>query len=184
MRSQDLLNKLNILEFDTISKLNIYNINKNINTFNIKKLKFLVMLDSSDKLFYKKFLVLSDIASNWFNQKLNIYKTINKKNMRKNNIYYQIGCTINNKNNISDIINYINRVMKFIALRIDNNLKLNLYKRYCIYNFNNLNYLLGFNNSKYFNIKMDYNIVIIYNTNTKIINNKKLRNFYEKIFFL
>lgn len=104
--------------------------------------------------------------------------------MRKNNIYYQIGCTINNFNDINTIINYINSVMKFIALRIDNNLKLNLYKRYCIYNFNNLNYLLGFNNSKYFNIKMDYNIVVIYNIKTKIINNKKLRNFYEKIFFL
>lgn len=184
MRSQDLKNKLNILEYDTISKLNIYDLNKNINLFNVKKLKFLVMLDSSDKLFYKKFLVLSDIASNWFNQKLHIYKTINKKNMRKNNIYYQIGCTINNFNDINTIINYINSVMKFIALRIDNNLKLNLYKRYCIYNFNNLNYLLGFNNSKYFNIKMDYNIVVIYNIKTKIINNKKLRNFYEKIFFL
>lgn len=64
MRSQDLKNKLNILEYDTISKLNIYDLNKNINLFNVKKLKFLVMLDSSDKLFYKKFLVLSDIASN------------------------------------------------------------------------------------------------------------------------
>jgi len=104
--------------------------------------------------------------------------------MRKNNIYYQVGCTINNLKDINAIINYINSVMKFIALRIDNNLKLNLYKRYCIYNFNNLNYLLGFNNSKYFNIKMDYNIILIYNIDTKIINNNKLRNFYEKIFFL
>ena len=74
--------------------------------------------------------------------------------------------------------------MKGIALRIDNKLKLNHHKKYCIYNFNNLNYLLGFNNSKYFNIKMDYNIILIYNVNIKIINNKKLKNFYEKIFFL
>ena len=182
MRTQNLSYNLDILKFDTVSKLNIYNRNKNL--FNIRKLKFLVMLDSSDKLFYKKFLVLSDIISNWFNQKLHIYKTINKKNMRKNNIYYQIGCTINNSSMINTIVNYVNSIMKFVALRIDNNLKLDLYKRYCIYNFNNLNYLLGFNNSKYFNIKMDYNLVVIYNIDTKIINNKKLINFYEKVFFL
>ena len=64
MRSQDLLNKLDILKFDSISKLNIYNINKNLDIFNIKTFKFVVMLDSSDKLFYKKILVLSDIVSN------------------------------------------------------------------------------------------------------------------------
>lgn len=104
--------------------------------------------------------------------------------MRKNNIYYQIGCTINDSNIINKIINYVNHIMKFVALRIDNNLKLGFFKRYCIYNFNNLNYLLGFNNSKYFNIKMDYNLVVIYDLDTKIINNKKLINFYEKIFFL
>jgi len=63
MRTQNLYSNLEILKFDTISKLNIYDLNKNKNLFNIKKLKFLVMLDSSDKLFYKKFLVLSDIAS-------------------------------------------------------------------------------------------------------------------------
>ena len=63
MRSQDLLNKLDIIKYDSISKLNIYNKNKNFNLFTINKLKFLVMLDSSDKLFYKKILVLSDIVS-------------------------------------------------------------------------------------------------------------------------
>lgn len=62
MRTQNLSYNLDILKFDTVSKLNIYNRNKNL--FNIRKLKFLVMLDSSDKLFYKKFLVLSDIISN------------------------------------------------------------------------------------------------------------------------
>ena len=115
MRSQDLLNKLDILKFDSISKLNIYNLNKNLNLFNISKFKFVVMLDSSDKLFYKKILVLSDIASKWLNQKLHIYKIINKKNMKKNNIYYQFGCTLNNAKEINKIINYINSVMKFIA---------------------------------------------------------------------
>ena len=35
--------------------------------------------------------------------------------MRKNNIYYQFGCRINNKKEINKIINYINSVMKFIA---------------------------------------------------------------------
>ena len=184
MRSQTLINKLDILKFDSISKLNIYNTNKNLNLFNIKNLKFLVMLDSSDKFFYKKILILSDISMNWFNQKLHIYKIKNKKNMRKNNIYYQFGCTINNLTKINFIINYINSVMKFIALRIDNNLNLKLYKKYCIYTFNNLNYLLGLNNAKYFNIKMEYNLVVIYNINNKIVNNYKLREFYEKIFFL
>ena len=184
MRSQDLYNNLNILKFDTISKLNIFQKKKKFNLFNIKKLKILVMLDSSDKFFYKKFLVLSNIVSSWFNQKVNIFKIINKKNNKKNIIYYQIGCTVNKLKEISIIVNYINCIMKGIALRIDNKLKLNHHKKYCIYNFNNLNYLLGFNNSKYFNIKMDYNIILIYNVNIKIINNKKLKNFYEKIFFL
>lgn len=184
MRSQDLLTKLDILKFDSLSKLNIYKFNKNVELFNIKHLKFLVLLDSSDKLFYKKFLVLSDILSRWFDQKLNIFKTINKKNKRKNIIYYQVGCTINNKIKINNILNYINRVMKFIALRIDNNLNFLLYKKYCIYNFSNLNYLLGLNSSKYFNIRMDYNIIVIYNIDNNIINNNKLKKFYEKIFFL
>lgn len=35
--------------------------------------------------------------------------------MRKNNIYYQFGCTLNKKKDINKIINYINTVMKFIA---------------------------------------------------------------------
>nr|YP_009308392.1 ribosomal protein small subunit 3 [Paramoeba pemaquidensis]AOS85530.1 ribosomal protein small subunit 3 [Paramoeba pemaquidensis] len=184
MRSQNLSNKLEILKFDSVSKLNIYNSYKNLNLFSIKNLKFLVMLDSSDKFFYKKILVLSDIAANWFNQKLHVYKIKNKKNQRKNNIFYQFGCTLNNINKINNIMNYINSVMKFIAIRIDNNLNLMLYKKYCIYTFNNLNYLLGLNSSKYFSIKMDYNLIIIYNINNQIINNSKLRAFYEKIFFL
>jgi len=184
MRSQDLLTKLDIIKFDSISKLNVYNKNKNFNLFTINKLKFVVTLDSSDKLFYKKILVLSDIVAKWLNKKLHIYKIINKKNMRKNNIYYQFGCTLNKKKDINKIINYINTVMKFIAWRIDNNLNFILYKKYCVYSFNNLNYLLGLNSSKYFNIKMDYNLIILYNINNKIINNNKLKAFYEKIFFL
>jgi hypothetical protein len=184
MRSQDLLNKFDILKFDSISKLNIYNLDKNLNLFSINKFKLVVMLDSSDKLFYKKILVLSDIVSKWLDQKLHIYKIINKKNMRKNNIYYQFGCTLNNKKDINKILNYINSVMKFIAWRIDNNLKLMLYKKYSVYSFNNLNYLLGLNSSKYFNIKMDYNLIVIYNINNQVINNNKLKIFYEKIFFL
>lgn len=63
MRSQDLLTKLDIIKFDSISKLNVYNKNKNFNLFTINKLKFVVTLDSSDKLFYKKILVLSDIVA-------------------------------------------------------------------------------------------------------------------------
>ena len=59
-----------------------------------------------------------------------------------------------------------------------------LYKKYCVYSFNNLNYLLGLNSSKYFNIKMDYNLILIYNINNKVINNNKLKIFYEKIFFI
>lgn len=31
---------------------------------------------------------------------------------------------------------------------------------------------------------MDYNLIILYNINNKIINNNKLKAFYEKIFFL
>lgn len=184
MRSQNLLNKLDILKFDSVSKLNIYNSYKNLNLFKIKNLKFLVMLDSSDKFFYKKILVLSDIASNWFNQKLHIYKIKNKKNQRKNNIFYQFGCTLNNMNKINNVMNYINSVMRFIATRIDNNLSLMLYKKYCIYTFSNLNYLLGLNSSKYFSIKMEYNLIIIYNIDNQVINNNKLRTFYEKFFFL
>ena len=104
--------------------------------------------------------------------------------MRKNNIFYQFGCTITNNSHINKTIDYINNVMELVSLRIDNNLKLEYFNRYIVYKFNNLNYLLGLNSSGYFNIKMDYNIVVIYNIKTKIINNKKLRNFYEKIFFL
>ena len=63
MRSQDLINNLDILKFDSISKFNIYNLNKNLTIFNVKSLRFVVMLDSSDKLFYKKILVLSDLVS-------------------------------------------------------------------------------------------------------------------------
>ena len=97
--------------------------------------------------------------------------------MRKNNIYYLFGCRLNKKKEINKIINYINSVMKFIAWRIDNNLSLMLYKKYCVYSFNNLNYLLGLNSSKYFNIKMDYNLILIYNINNKVINNNKLKIF-------
>ena len=35
--------------------------------------------------------------------------------MKKNNIYYQFGCTLNSKKEINKIINYIHSVMKLIA---------------------------------------------------------------------
>ncbi len=104
--------------------------------------------------------------------------------MKKNNIFYQFGSTITDTANINNIINYINNIMSFISARIDNNLKLYTFSKYVIYKFNNLNYLLGFNNSKYFNIKMEYNIVVIYNFKKLNIQNIKLKKIYEKIFFL
>ena len=74
--------------------------------------------------------------------------------------------------------------MELVSLRIDNNLKLEYFNRYIVYKFNNLNYLLGLNSSGYFNIKMDYNIILIYDIKRLNIKNNKLKKFYEKIFFL
>ena len=183
MKLNSLEYRLNTINYDCISKLNLYKKN-NRNFFSIKKLKLLTLIDSSDKLFYKKILVLFNITSNWFNKKLHVYKVINKKKKKKNNIFYQFGSTITDTTNINNIINYINNIMSFISARIDNNLKLYYFNKYVIYKFNNLNYLLGFNNSKYFNIKMEYNIVVIYNFKKLNIQNIKLKKIYEKIFFL
>nr|QFQ52419.1 hypothetical protein [Paramoeba aparasomata] len=181
MRAHNFLIRLNTLNYDSISKLNLYKKQKAKNFFRVKNLKLLALLDSSDKLFFKKIMVLNSIAINWFNQKLYVYKILNQKNMRKNNIFYQLGCTITNPNYINQIINYINNVMASVALRIDNNFKLDYFNHYMVYRFENLNYLLGFNNSSYFNIKINYNIIVIYSTT---INRFKIKEFYEKIFFL
>ena len=184
MRYNNLSTRINVLNFDSISKLNFYKkTRKQKKFFRFKKLKLLALFDSADKLFYKKIIVLANVISNWFNQKLYVYKIINQKNLRKNNIFYQLGCTITNINKITKIIDYINNIMKLVSLRIDNNLRLSYYNRYVIYKFDNLNYLLGLNNSRYFNIKIAYNIVVIYDLNINI-NKINLRQFYEKIFFL
>jgi len=184
MKFSNLQNRLNIVNFDSISKFNLCK-KKELNFFSIKKLKLLSLIDGSDKLFYKKILVLFKISSGWFNKKLYVYRIINKKNMRKNNILYQFGCTITNTTDITCIVDYINNIIYPVSLRIDNNLKIVYFNKYIIYKFNNLNYLLGFDNSSYFNIKMDYNIVIVYKIK-KFTTNKQynLKKFYEKIFFL
>lgn len=183
MKFNNLTNRLETLNYDYISKLNLCK-KKDKTFFFVKKLKFLSLVDGSDKLFYKKIIVLFHISSNWFSRKLHVYKIINKKNMKKNTIFYQFGCSITDFNYINATVDYINNTMYPISQRIDNNLKLHYFNRYIIYKFNNLNYLLGFNNSSYFNIKIDYNIVLIFNTKKFNIQNKCIRNFYEKIFFL
>ena len=63
MKFNNFSNRIETINYDCISKLNLYK-NTDKNFFFIKKLKFLSTLDSSDKLFYKKIIVLFNIASN------------------------------------------------------------------------------------------------------------------------
>lgn len=63
MKFNNLTNRLETLNYDYISKLNLCK-KKDKTFFFVKKLKFLSLIDGSDKLFYKKIIVLFHISSN------------------------------------------------------------------------------------------------------------------------
>jgi hypothetical protein len=136
----------------------------------------------NETFFFKKILILSAIGSSWFSQKITILKFFSLKNHKKNLIFVRLGSEIRSKLLINNILFYINNIMKPISNRIDKGLHLNIFTKYYIYKFKNINYLLGLNTFQYNNSQIDYNIVIVHNINLSKI--KRVRKFYEKIFFL
>lgn len=182
--------KFNIknLQFDSVSKFNIYNKDTEIK---LRNLVIFTKLAVNDSNFLRDFFFLSKLFFYWFDQKISILKVIQDKrrsfNKGKNSLIFFFGCTIRN-NSLMKNINYINNIVFNSTKKIDGVLKYKKTKFGFLYSFSNINFLLGFKSERFFNLNIKINI--FYNfffkkkglTNTNYIN-KKLIDFYEKVFF-
>ena len=179
------LNKnLDIVFFDSICKFNIYN-KKNILFLN--KLKIFVKLKSIDNLFLKNFLFLSKIFYNLFKRKifvLSVIKDSSKMNKLKNSLIFYVGVTFNNYNLIFQILNYLLNIVVFTSKKSDDSFILKRREKNFLYFFKNINYFLGLDLSKFSKWDLDFNFLFIFkNKKNSSILNKKIINFYEKLFF-
>ena len=108
-------------------------------------------------------------------------------NKGKSSLIFLFGCTIR-KNFLLKNINYINNVIFNLTKKIDGNIKYKKIDSGFVYTFSNINFLLGFKSERFFNLNIKINIFYNFFKNDKKIYknknfNKKLINFYEKVFF-
>lgn len=181
---KNLIKNFNILVFDSICKFNIYH-KKNI--LNISSLKIYVKLKSVDTSFLKNFLFLSKIYFYLFKRKisiLNVLKDLNKSNKLKNSLIFYIGITFNDFYSIFTILNYLLNIVIFSSKKSDDLFSFKKIENNFVYFFKNINYFLGLDFSKFSKWDLDFNFLfILKNKNNNYILNKKIVNFYEKLFF-
>lgn len=171
----------NIFLFDSISKFNLYD---KESLLKINKLKIFVKLKSIDPLFLKNFLYLSKVFFELFNRKIYILKIISDQNKLKNSIIFYVGFTVNNIFFIYNILNYLLNVVSFSSKRSDDCFNLKRKESNFLYFFKNINYFLGLNFSKFSKWDLDFNFLfILKNKQKNFFFNKKIVNFYEKLFF-
>lgn len=182
MRS--LVKNFNIIVFDSISKFNIYN-KKNI--LKIDSLKIYVKLKSVDTLFLKNFLFLSKIYFYLFKRKTTILRVVqdfSKLNKLKNSLIFYVGITYKDQISIFNILNYLLNIVIFSSKKSDDSFNFKKKENNFLYFFKNINYFLGLDLSKFSKWDLDFNFLFIFkNSNNNFLLNKKIVNFYEKLFF-
>ena len=154
---KNLVKNFNIILFDSISKFNIYDKKKILKMDN---LKIYVKLKSLDTLFLKNFLFLSKIYFYLFKRKIIILKVLqdfSKLNKFKNSLIFYVGITYKDQASIFNILNYLLNIVTFSSKKSDD----------------------------FFNFKKKENNFLYFfkNNNNNFILNKKIVNFYEKLFF-
>jgi hypothetical protein len=181
---KDLVKNFNIIIFDSISKFNIYDKKK---ILKIDNLKIYVKLKSVDALFLKNFLFLSKIYFYLFKRKITILKVIqdfSKLNKLKNSLIFYVGITYKDQKSIFNILNYLLNVVTSSSKKSDDFFKFKRKEKNFLYFFKNINYFLGLDFSKFSKWDLDFNFLFIFkNYNNDFILNKKIVNFYEKLFF-
>jgi hypothetical protein len=133
---------------------------------------------------------LSKLFFYWFDQKISILKVIKDKkrsfNKGKNSLIFFFGCTIRNSSLLKNI-NYLNNIVFNSTKKVDGVTKYKKINSGFIYSFSNINFLLGFKSERFFNLNIKINVFYNFFQKKKLNNtkyfNKKLINFYEKVFF-
>jgi hypothetical protein len=175
------------LKADSISKFNIYNQDL------ITKLKNLIIfskLSVNDPNFLRDFFFLSKLFFYWFDKKISILQVITDKkkafNKGKSALTFFFGCTIRKIFLIKNV-NYMNNIVFNLTRRVDGSIKHRKIDSGFVYTFSNVNFLLGFRSERFFNsnikINVFYNFSQIEKKNKINFFNKKIINFYEKVFF-
>jgi hypothetical protein len=178
---KNLINNFNIFLFDSITKFNLYD---KRNLLKINKLKIFVKLKSIDVLFLKNFLFLSKLFFELFNRKIFILKILNDQNKIKNSIIFYVGFIVNNMFFIYNILNYLINIIFFSSKKTDDCLNFKKINNNFLFFFKNINYFIGLNLSKFSKWDLDFNFLFIFNEKTNLsFLNKKIVNFYEKLFF-
>lgn len=175
------------LKIDSISKFNFYD--KSL----ITKLENLVVfskLSVNDSNFLRDFFFLSKLFFYWFDRKISILQVITDKkrsfNKGKSSLTFFFGCTIR-KNFLIKHINYVNNIIFNLTKKVDGAIKHRKTESGFVYTFSNVNFLLGFKSERFFNLNVKINL--FYNffqkeKKNKIKKfNKRIIDFYEKVFF-
>jgi len=109
-------------------------------------------------------------------------------NKGKNSLIFFFGCTIR-KNFLSKNIDYIHNILFNLTKRVDGSIKHKKINSGFVYTFSNINFLLGFKSERFFNLNLKINVFYNFFQKEKKIFykrnkfNKKLINFYVKVFF-
>jgi len=181
---KNLVKNFNIIVFDSISKFNLFEKKK---ILKIENLKIYVKLKSFDVLFLKNFLFLSKIYFYLFKRKITILKVVqdfSKLNKLKNSLIFYVGITYKDQFSIFNILNYLLNIVTFSSKKSDDFFNLKKKENNFLYFFKNINYFLGLDFSKFSKWDLDFNFLFIFrNNNNNFILNKKIVNFYEKLFF-
>lgn len=108
-------------------------------------------------------------------------------NKGKNSLTFFFGCTIR-KNNLLKNVDYLNNIVFNLTKKVDGVIKYKKIDSGFVYTFSNINFLLGFKSERFFNLNLKINIFYNFfqkekkDYKTKILN-KKIIDFYEKVFF-
>jgi hypothetical protein len=107
-------------------------------------------------------------------------------NKGKSALTFFFGCTIRKIFLIKNV-NYMNNIVFNLTRRVDGSIKHRKIDSGFVYTFSNVNFLLGFRSERFFNsnikINVFYNFSQIEKKNKINFFNKKIINFYEKVFF-
>jgi hypothetical protein len=179
MKQYNSISNLELLNFDSISKFNLLNFNQ---ILNISKLKIIIPISTGEPNFLKNYIILTKIFKELFNRKIYVFN-VKKKFMRggkfRNNLIFYIGITLRKKE-IFHNLNYLLNTIIPLTKKVNNNIILKKnYNNIFTIKFFNMNNLLGINSYAYYNLSLEFN----YNINFNSINNYiKLNKFYEKFF--
>ena len=176
--------KIDLINFDCISKFNFTHYN---NRIKIEKVYIKVNLNTMNNNFLKSYYTLSKLFSDLYDRKIHIFKIekvyIKGKGYR-NSLIYTLGITLR-KNLIFKGIDYIYNGILPVSKKIDNNIRFSSSKDYSYskISFSNLNYLLGLNIYNYYNLSLEFNYIIKFKTSCfKFKKKQDLYKFYAEIF--